>query len=99
MGRNRFRKGKKDHNKRVARRNELLSAKKERERSMFMEQLKSLQEAALKEQDVNVIDVDDLGDIGDLSDLGIDADETENVSDDKVKTETDKVKTETDATN
>lgn len=96
MGRNRFRKGKKDHNKRVARRNELLAAKKEREQSMFMEQLKALQEAALKEQDVNVIDVDELGDIGDL---GIDADETEDVSDDKVKTETDKVKTETDATN
>ena len=92
MGRNRFRKGKKDHNKRVARRNELLAAKKERERSMFMDQLKALQEAALKEQDVNVIDVDelgDIGDIGDLGDLGIDTDETEDVSNDEVKTETD----------
>jgi hypothetical protein len=69
MGRNRFRKGKKDHNKRVARRNELLSAKKERERLMFMEQLKALQEASLKEHDVDVIDVDELGDIGDIGDL------------------------------
>ena len=82
MGRNRFRKGKKDHNKRIARRNDLLSAKKERERSLFMEQMKSLQEAALKEQDVDVINVDELGEIGDLGDLGIDTDlatETENV--------------------
>lgn len=82
MGRNKFRKGKKDHNKRIARRNDLLSAKKERERSLFMEQMKSLQEAALKEQDVDVINVDELGEIGDLGDLGIDTDlatETENV--------------------
>ena len=89
MGRNRFRKGKKDHNKRVARRNELLSAKKERERLMFMEQLKALQEASLKEHDVDVIDVDELGDIGDIGDLVEDLEETKTDIDTKTESKID----------
>jgi len=69
MGRNRFRKGKKDHRKRVAKRNQLLAIKKEQEHKKFLEYLKTMQDESLKKQDVDVIDVDELGDIGDIGDL------------------------------
>ena len=70
MGRNKFRKGKKKHNQKVEQRNLSLKAKENKKHELFMEQLKIAHEEALKQEDVQVINVDELGgDIGDIGDI------------------------------
>jgi len=66
MPKSKLRGGKKAHNKRVQERNLIKKRKDEKAQRLFMDQLKEIQEAAMVEQEQEVVNVDEMGDIGEF---------------------------------